>query len=155
MISFFQTIKNKQMKKITVLLLFISSVIYSQTTEVEYNYLTKGYRGQMQKGLDLKLGYQLVDVFQKDVGIYHFDYKVFLTDEKLSAIYVSVSSERSFSVNVYDLCIPFGNNDLLQEYYNSLSMWDSSILRAYSVATSELLSNTLYNTLIKELSYKD
>ncbi len=34
----------------------------AQTTEEEYNYVTKGYKVQMESGLDMKKGYSLVDL---------------------------------------------------------------------------------------------
>lgn len=51
------------MKKIIILLTFFWCFLgYSQTTQEEYNYLTKGYAEQVEKGLDMKQGYDLKDV---------------------------------------------------------------------------------------------
>lgn len=39
-----------------------SFFIKAQTTQEEYNYLTKGYKVQMESGLDMKKGYTLEDL---------------------------------------------------------------------------------------------
>jgi len=51
-----------------ILLLFIlligcsSDLLFSQTTQEEYNYLTKGYKDQIEKGQDMKKGYKISDL---------------------------------------------------------------------------------------------
>lgn len=58
--------KNKITKTITVVfllaLLFSSNALFGQTTQEEYNYITKGYKVQIESGLDMKKGYSLVDL---------------------------------------------------------------------------------------------
>lgn len=51
-------------KAIFLLTLFISvsAFVKAQTTEEEYNYVTKGYKVQMESGLDMKKGYTLKDL---------------------------------------------------------------------------------------------
>ncbi|MEP7168002.1 MAG: hypothetical protein ABI855_01400 [Bacteroidota bacterium] len=47
---------------ITLTTLFFSVKAYSQTTtQEEYNYITKGYKTQIESGLDMKNGYILKD----------------------------------------------------------------------------------------------
>jgi len=41
--------------------LTICSKSFSQTTQEEYNYVTKGYKVQIESGLDMKKGYSFVD----------------------------------------------------------------------------------------------
>ena len=57
------------MKKIKLLFatvlfttLFFTTKSYSQTTQEEYNYISKGYKVQVESGLDMKKGYTLVDL---------------------------------------------------------------------------------------------
>lgn len=56
------------MKKITylfstiILAIIFTTQSYSQTTQEEYNYITKGYKVQVESGLDMKKGYELVDL---------------------------------------------------------------------------------------------
>ena len=45
-----------------VLLLVGTSMCLCQTTMEEYNYITKGYKVQMESGLDMKKGYQFEDL---------------------------------------------------------------------------------------------
>uniref|UniRef100_A0A0P6BAJ2 Uncharacterized protein n=1 Tax=Daphnia magna TaxID=35525 RepID=A0A0P6BAJ2_9CRUS len=54
------------MKKNIVLLLFTTILSFgqnNQTTLEEYNYLSKGYKIQIESGLDMKNGYVLKDIF--------------------------------------------------------------------------------------------
>jgi hypothetical protein len=73
----FQTMSIIKMCVITVrrslpcllLLIFISSSSsYAQTTEEEYNYLTKGYKIQIESGLDMKKGYRLEPLGEWDLN---------------------------------------------------------------------------------------
>jgi hypothetical protein len=45
----------------TILTALISLTSFSQTTEEEFNYLTKGYKIQLESGLDMKKGYTIKD----------------------------------------------------------------------------------------------
>ncbi|KAB2913524.1 MAG: hypothetical protein F9K23_17010 [Bacteroidetes bacterium] len=50
------------MKNIIIaLLLAVSLPAISQTTQEEYNYITKGYKTQVESGLDMKKGYSFKD----------------------------------------------------------------------------------------------
>lgn len=54
------------MKHIFIIFLtLISTSAFSQTTLEEYNYVTKGYRVQMEAGLDMKKGYVFEDVINE------------------------------------------------------------------------------------------
>lgn len=52
------------MKKILLLLivLFVSTYTFCQTTEEEFNYVTKGLKIQVDAGLDMKKGYELKSI---------------------------------------------------------------------------------------------
>jgi hypothetical protein len=47
---------------LTFIMLFTFSVVNGQTTQEEYNYITKGYKVQIESGLDMKKGYTLVEL---------------------------------------------------------------------------------------------
>ena len=51
-------------KSILLFALLFSAITFvkAQTTEEEYNYVTKGYKVQMESGLDMKKGYTLKDL---------------------------------------------------------------------------------------------
>lgn len=53
------------MKKILIISIIALSTtkLYSQgTTQEEYNYITKGYKAQIEGGLDMKKGYSFIDM---------------------------------------------------------------------------------------------
>lgn len=50
-------------------LTLISSFAFSQTTTEEYNYITKGYRIQLEAGLDMKKGYFFVEKTRASVKV--------------------------------------------------------------------------------------
>ena len=53
---------------VVIFTFFIFSMkLYSQTTQEEYNYVTKGYPDQIDKGLDMKKGYHFVDLNENSV----------------------------------------------------------------------------------------
>lgn len=43
-------------------IIFNASQSFCQTTQEEYNYITKGYKVQVESGLDMKKGYSLKDL---------------------------------------------------------------------------------------------
>jgi len=43
-------------------IIFIYNILLAQTSQEEYNYLTKGYKIQIESGLDMKKGYRLEDL---------------------------------------------------------------------------------------------
>jgi hypothetical protein len=59
------------MKNLFCLFLLVSiySAVKAQTTQEEFNYVTKGYSMQVESGLDMKKGYTL-----KDVGDYQLNF---------------------------------------------------------------------------------
>lgn len=63
------------MKRVLPFLLFVAIAIHlpSQTTLEEYNYITKGYRIQVESGLDMKKGYEFKDLFELVVDVYSTD----------------------------------------------------------------------------------
>ena len=131
------------MKKIIFGLFFVTLGMSAQTTDVEYNYLTKGYKETVEKGLDLKQGYELQDMYLHSDSLYDFDFKLFVekSTKKTKAVLVTAVS-KSWG-NKYYLCIPLGNPVLHQRYYDFLQTWDKDILKGYSTALSEILQMSL------------
>ena len=61
--SYSKIIINKTKKAtLAILLTFICLPLFSQTTQEEYNYITKGYKVQLESGLDMKKGYRFEDL---------------------------------------------------------------------------------------------
>ena len=110
------------------------------TTEEEYNYLTKGYKIQIENGLDMKKGYSLVDISpedgfgvrfespQKGTIIRSVNYKALIRegDKKPCAI-LCIMQRKDTGYTEY-LCIPSANA--------SAEMWDKT-MRAYDNISEE------------------
>lgn len=111
------------------------------TTEEEFNYVTKGYKVQTESGLDMKKGYRF-DELTKDIELdgFKFNLKQLIREEtnQLAALLVVVYSTNSGKT--YYLCVPRGNQELIQRYFADLSLWDISISKAYAKITSVYLA---------------
>jgi hypothetical protein len=89
------------MKKriITVMALAMCfSFVKAQTTMEEYNYVTKGYKVQIESGLDMKKGYEFQDLSQSTSG----ERKVFV--KKL------IQTSTTNRIAAYLLLYQFGDN---------------------------------------------
>lgn len=131
------------MKKIVFLFFFVFSGLYSQTTEEEYNYITKGYKIAVESGMDLKSGYSLQDLYTYQDSLYVFDFKLFVNDKTKKTSCVLVKANSLMWGNKYYLCIPIGNSALTKKYESKLNEWDKAILSSYSLALSNILSLSL------------
>lgn len=47
---------------LSIAICLISLSVFGQTTEEEFNYITKGYKIQLESGLDMKKGYEFKDI---------------------------------------------------------------------------------------------
>lgn len=130
------------MKKIILSFLFVN-FLNAQTSEIEYNYLTKGYQETVTKGLDLKQGYILQDLYFHTDDLYDFDFKLFVETKTKKTKGVLVQAVSKLWGNKYYLCIPVGNSQLHQKYYDFLQTWDKDILKGYSTALTEILQLSL------------
>ncbi len=131
------------MKKITLLLLLGFSFSYSQTTVEEYNYVTKGYAETITKGLDLKKGYTINEVYHYTDSNYDFLFQSLTNDKTKKTSCIMVIAHSLVWGNKYYLCMPISNSDLDKKYKEQLSLWDASILSAYSLALSQILTYSL------------
>lgn len=131
------------MKKIILLLLFFVSVSYSQTTEQEYNYLTKGLRDAVEKGLDMKQGYELQDFYTHNEASYTFNFRLFVDIKTKKTKAILVVADSKLWGNRYFVCIPQGNSELSKRYSDFLQGWDKDILKSYSLALTDILGLSL------------
>jgi len=106
------------------------------TTEIEYNYMTKGYRVQIESGLDMKSGYRFEDGGEFPIGDYSFRTMALMREVKNELAGILVVAKSRVSGNTYYVGIPIGNDSLMSKYLEVLSQWDAGILRAYSFYTS-------------------
>lgn len=134
------------MKKITLLLLLFVSVSYSQdnpngTTLQEYNYMTKGYKIQLDSGLDEKKGYHVTDIETVTSGSYIFNFKNLVRLSTGDSAGIIVVATSTLWGNVYYLSIPIDNVDLLSDFNSKVDLWDEPMTTAYSVASTYMFSN--------------
>lgn len=117
------------------------SSIPAPTTEEEYNYLTKGYRVQIESGLDMKKGYTFIDMGEVKQGLYTFQFKNLLRVEKNELAGMLVITKSEVSGKSYYICIPINNAELLSRYYNDINVWDESLTTAYCYVISAYLAS--------------
>jgi hypothetical protein len=139
---------------ISICLLFIcvSSGKAQNTTQEEFNYMSKGFARMISEGLDLKKGYFLSDTAQFSIEKekYRFTFLNLkrVADKSLAGTIVIVKS--SVSNNIYYLGIPAANKDMSIDLNPTLMAqisnynWDFSIRSAFMLAVSEyfMLLNT-------------
>lgn len=103
------------MKRIFLVLLIgsISNGIFCQlvkntlpTTEEEYNFLTKGYKNQLDYGGDMKKGYSLIDYKLLTISNYTFNFKKLIRSESNQLAAILVIADSRVSGSTYYLCIP-------------------------------------------------
>lgn len=142
------------MKKITFVLLLLSSFAFSQvsTTNDEYNYLTKGYKIALDSGLDLKKGYGFIEVSSYNEQNYKFVFNQFIRMDTKEVCAIFVFAQSKVWGNNYYLCIPLNNSELLPLYVDNLKKWDKEILVAYSTALSSYLN--IYNNYQNNIETK-
>lgn len=123
------------------------------TTEAEYNYLTKQYKQDLAEGKAIKAGYRLDKViWEEPVDNYTLELSSFikLEERQVSAILVIIKSKASGNINY--VCIPFGDQDLLDLYAKELSTFDTSLLKAYAFFTTTYYSGILARDKNAELN---
>ena len=82
----------------------LSHNVFSQTTIEEYNYITKGYKIQLESGLDMKKGYEFVDIGVSDSGIRKAELKaLYRTNNKTIAAYMIIYMTKGYKEYI---CIP-------------------------------------------------
>lgn len=132
------------MKYLTVLLLFICCHAIAQdvvTTTEEYNYLTRGYKTQLESGLDMKKGYMFGDGSQPiTYGNYTFQFRPLVREAtgEIAAILL-VATSKAWGNNIYYFCLPRNNHELSTRHITELRTLDAAMIRAYAEVTSLML----------------
>lgn len=99
------------MKRILLLTVIVIMSItgYSQTTQEEYNYATKGLKAQYANGLDMKKGYTIELYYQSEKNSSNWLYSYYLLKkdgETKPVAIVLVSGESLNSAGTMFFCIP-------------------------------------------------
>ena len=136
-------------KSILIFALLLSAVTFvkSQTTEEEYNFITKGYKVQLESGLDMKKGYTL-----KDLGSWSLNFGTDGTrDASFKGLYKDNATKPCAIMLIYKrpstgyteyYCIP--TTDAPQ------ALWDKT-LDQINTHFSEASAKAVYSTLVWSL----
>ncbi len=113
------------MQKVTLFLsfIFLSVIVFGQTTLEEYNYLTKGYKVQTESGLDMKSGYAFKDV--DNINIEERSVKVKILNrvngnENEIAAYLIIYKRTGNSDEYICVPNPFSEKEIIQKYFTQL-----------------------------------
>ena len=119
---------------IAVGMMLLSSPSYSQTTLEEYNYVTKGYKVQMESGLDMKKGYRF-----EDIHTIHIQYSDGVEREtQFKALFKEGQKQPSAILCIYShsddgtrdyICIP--------QFSSSKEIWDSTYARISAIRVDD------------------
>ncbi len=110
------------------------------TTVEEYNYMTKGYKIQIESGLDMKKGYFFNDIGEHQIGNYHFTIKNLVRENLRQLAGTLIISRSDVTNKVYYSAIPVNNPDLMKLYASEIAKWDDGLTGAYCQIISAYLS---------------
>lgn len=122
---------------------FSQDIKSAPTTEEEYNYLTKGYKIQIESGLDMKNGYELEDMGEFDMGNNKFTFKALVRQSKNHVAAVLVIIYDKYYKRTNFLCIPHSNQELLEKYFLQINSMSSEMAKEYLKIISSLFSPIL------------
>lgn len=105
----------------------------SKTTEEEYNYMTKGYKMQLEGGLDMKKGYITDDPTEIKEADYSFKFIPLarLAGKDTLLVGYIVKAHSSAWDNTYWYGIPFDDEDLVDRCFNSIKALDFPMTQAF------------------------
>lgn len=110
------------------------------TTMEEYNYMTKGYKIQIESGLDMKKGYFFKDIGEHQIGNYHFTLKNLVRENLRQLAGTLIISRSDVTNKVYYSAIPVNNPELMKLYASEIAKWDDGLTAAYCQIISAYLS---------------
>ncbi|HPD25062.1 MAG TPA: hypothetical protein P5312_08565 [Bacteroidales bacterium] len=117
------------MKKTIILTLAIalttlfSTATFGQTTLEEYNYVTKGYKVQLESGLDMKKGYELENVDEATAGERTVTLKKLIkvsANQKKTVAYMLTYKKGSGATQYICIPHPSSDNEILDLYWEAL-----------------------------------
>jgi hypothetical protein len=115
----------------SAVMMLLSSGSRAQTTLEEYNYVTKGYKVQVESGLDMKKGYKFDDIHSIHIrysdGIEReTEFKaLFKEGQKLPSAILCIYMHSNDGVKDY-FCIP--------QFNSTKEIWDSTYARISSLS---------------------
>lgn len=130
--------------------LFIPGMTWAQTSLEEYNYCKKGYKIQIESGLDMKKGYQLKNYpLEHYANNIKFDVKFLVRDNEnkpCGTLIIAKQSVQGFAnnVNTKDIyfCVPsFGSDKQVWDLYAAdLNSQNKDMLFALSWVLSQVMN---------------
>lgn len=116
---------------VVILLTLRSSESRAQTTFEEYNYVTKGYRVQIESGLDMKKGYTFADINSYRLsyttgGFRETEFKVLLKEEGKKPVAIMCIYTSSTNPSKEYICIPQPNSpkEVWDSTYSKISTFE-------------------------------
>ena len=99
------------MKKIllTLATITVSITLQAQTTVEEYNYVSKGYKVQLESGLDMKKGYEMIDLNNVAIGVRTGELKKLVKvtgSQKKTVAHLIIYSSDGGTTKQY-ICVPY------------------------------------------------
>ena len=123
----------------TLVFLIFSSTLFAQTTQEEYDYLTKGYPEAIEKGYDIKSGYTLEKALSTTSYDIVFDFYSF-TETKtgtVKAFLVEITKEKKGKDKKRYICIPLGKTKLVIDYVNDYNKLGVTMAMGYQYAYAQ------------------
>jgi hypothetical protein len=114
------------------------------TTMEEYNYLIKGYKIQVESGLDMKKGYYFNEIGEHQIGAYHFTIKNLVREDPDELAGILIITHSGTSGRTYYTGIPIQNPELMKLYTADVAKWDGGMTAAYCHLISSYLSADFY-----------
>ncbi len=110
--------------------------VAAQTTQEEFDYCTKGFKTQLEKGLEMKKGYSIGHTATHQVGQSHAQYRELYRDDEdyPCAWIIRVYNEYSS----YYLCLPHVHSD--SEIWNQYFDQYSNLPEMHKLAVGWLLA---------------
>lgn len=112
--------------QVLIAIVFISIAVssFSQTSQEEYNYITKGYKVQIESGLDMKKGYSFEDIDLRKTSERTAQLKAFYKTKegnKKELVAYMIIYTRSGKASEY-ICIPHPKSEdsIMKQYWKQL-----------------------------------
>lgn len=110
-------------------------------TEEEYLYMTKGYKTQIENGLDNKIGYEIKSPKKIDLTNYSFDYlELIRTADNYSVGFIVKATSKVWG-NIYYFGIPNDNDELLTKAFEEINKLDEAMTTAFFYSYCKLNTN--------------
>ena len=128
------------------ILMNLPRLLKGQTTMEEYNYVTKGYKVQIESGLDMKKGYEFKSIDTVSTKIATAEMKILYRlkeNKKDIAAYLIIYKREARNIEYICIPNPKSDDEIIKKFYSVL--WDG-----YSEASSkgQLISIILSRHLI-------